>query len=297
MTNQLYASPPRAFDRNGEPLAGAKAYIYQSGTMTAVTVTDFGGTPLAWPVIADLNGTFAQMFYDGSFDLKLIITDSADAVQPGYPVDPVGLTQGGASSAASITFVPTPEAPSLDVQGALEDLSDAVGTLEARTITGAGLATGGGALTANRVITVAAATLVEAEAGVSTSVTMTPLRVAQAIVALSPLGVSFTSADQTITSGALLTLAHGMVRTPELLSLYLVCQVIEEGWAVADAILTGTIGTTTSTNRATAVYADATNVYVRFSNAANCFLIGNKATGAAATATNANWKLRVRAWA
>ena len=52
-----------------------------------------------------------------------------------------------------------------------------------RTISASGLATGGGDLSANRTITVPAATQAEAEAGTSSTTAMTPLRVAQAIAA------------------------------------------------------------------------------------------------------------------
>lgn len=56
----------------------------------------------------------------------------------------------------------------------------------ARAISAAGLATGGGDLTADRTITVTAASQVEAQAGTDNTKAMTPLRVAQAISALSP---------------------------------------------------------------------------------------------------------------
>ncbi len=61
-----------------------------------------------------------------------------------------------------------------------------------RTVTGAGLATGGGALTADRTITVPAATQAQAEAGSSAAVAMTPLSTTQAMrlaLELASLGV------------------------------------------------------------------------------------------------------------
>lgn len=54
-----------------------------------------------------------------------------------------------------------------------------------RSVTGAGLASGGGALTADRVITVTAASQAQAEAGTDNATAMTPLRVAQAIAVLA----------------------------------------------------------------------------------------------------------------
>ena len=53
--------------------------------------------------------------------------------------------------------------------------------MAARSVTAGGLATGGGALDANRTITVADASQAEAEAGTATNRAMSPLRVAQAI--------------------------------------------------------------------------------------------------------------------
>ena len=48
MTNQLI-TPARALDRNGEPQAGAKAYVYITGTTTQVTVTGAAGVALPSP--------------------------------------------------------------------------------------------------------------------------------------------------------------------------------------------------------------------------------------------------------
>lgn len=58
----------------------------------------------------------------------------------------------------------------------------------ARTISAAGLATGGGDLSANRTITVPIASQAEAEAGTANDKAMTPLRTAQAIAALAGAG-------------------------------------------------------------------------------------------------------------
>lgn len=54
-----------------------------------------------------------------------------------------------------------------------------------RSVSGGGLASGGGALTADRTITVTAATQVQAESGADNSTVMTPLRTAQAIAVLA----------------------------------------------------------------------------------------------------------------
>lgn len=64
--------------------------------------------------------------------------------------------------------------------------------LQSTTIATAGLAQGGGNLAANRTITVPDATQAEAEAGTVSDKAMSPLRVAQAIIARSPASISGT---------------------------------------------------------------------------------------------------------
>lgn len=83
------------------------------------------------------------------------------------------------TNSASTTMAATPSA--------VKAVNDAVAlrAMSAVQITGAGLATGGGNLTANRAINVPAATQGEAEAGISNSVVMTPLRTAQAVEAMT----------------------------------------------------------------------------------------------------------------
>lgn len=63
----------------------------------------------------------------------------------------------------------------------------------ARAVTGGGLATGGGALTEDREISVPVATQAEAEAGEDNTTAMTPLRVAQAIAELAPGSSGYTN--------------------------------------------------------------------------------------------------------
>lgn len=70
-----------------------------------------------------------------------------------------------------------------DVTNLVSDLAAKAPT--SRTVSAAGLASGGGDLSANRTITVTAASQAEAEAGAATTVSMTPQRTAQAISALA----------------------------------------------------------------------------------------------------------------
>lgn len=65
----------------------------------------------------------------------------------------------------------------------ISDMSTRISAVEALTVTGSGLATGGGDLTADRVIDVAVASQAEAEALTADDKAMTPLKTAQAIAA------------------------------------------------------------------------------------------------------------------
>lgn len=71
-------------------LPGAKLYFRISGTSTPQNVyQDIDLTvPHANPVIADGAGVFAPIYLDpGLPSYRVILTDSADVTQPGYPID------------------------------------------------------------------------------------------------------------------------------------------------------------------------------------------------------------------
>jgi hypothetical protein len=101
-------------------------------------------------------------------------------------------------------------------------------------------------------------------------------------------GLQFESADQTITSGGSLTIAHGLGYTPIWNNIWLVCQTAELGYTAGDIVL----WTTGGNNRGVSFVVDDTNAYVRYGSAVNVFELNNKTTGATASATNANWKMR-----
>lgn len=110
------------------------------------------------------------------------------------------------------------------------------------------------------------------------------------------LGIkTFSSSNQTITLGGLLTLAHSLGVAPTSWEIYAVCTTTEGNWAVNDVVrLTGGadhIGSATSYG--TAIYADATNVYVRTGVTGFQALIINKTTGVIFAPTAANWAYRV----
>lgn len=118
--------------------------------------------------------------------------------------------------------------------------------------------------------------------------------VSSANFASSFAALPYVSSQQTITSGGLLTLAHGLGVVPSAFACRLKCVTAEHNWTVGDEMLAEL--SPSGSTAINSLWADATNVYVRYSNAASCFNGGNKTTGAATTLTNANWRLIVRAY-
>ncbi len=109
---------------------------------------------------------------------------------------------------------------------------------------------------------------------------------------------NFTSANQTITSASLLTLAHSLGVAPTLMRFSLVCMTIDNGWTVNDVIEVSPGVTASAGNSGFGVYSDATNIYVQFGSlATNPILYYNKTTGASVALTSVNWNMILRAWA
>lgn len=108
----------------------------------------------------------------------------------------------------------------------------------------------------------------------------------------------FESAPQTISASGLLTLAHGLGVPPRLVAPVLVCVGTEFNYAVGDIIpMPQSLATATLNNFGASIdFHDSTNILVRFGSSANVFIYPNKTTGNAENLTNANWRLRMRAW-
>lgn len=108
---------------------------------------------------------------------------------------------------------------------------------------------------------------------------------------------AYISTLQAITSGGALTLAHGLGCIPGLVMLEIECQTAEGGYSVGDVIVLGPgyDGGGGATFGAS-VRKDATNVVVRFTTAANVFATVQAGGGSGVALTNANWKLRLRAY-
>lgn len=107
----------------------------------------------------------------------------------------------------------------------------------------------------------------------------------------------FTSTQQTITAAGSLALAHGLAVKPKLVQASLVCITGELGYTAGDEVLLSAgMPSEATANRGISIVPDATNVNIRYGSAATTFVLPNKSTGVASAATNANWRLVIRAW-
>lgn len=135
MADQLFFSPIRALDSNGDPVAGALAYFYQTGTTTPVVIYSdaTNETPMANPLTADAAGLFPQVFPSPGQQIKVVVTDPDDTVLPGFPIDPAPLHSTGGSSAARVSFSPVVSIPEMNVQDAIEQVqANLAADIEAR---------------------------------------------------------------------------------------------------------------------------------------------------------------------
>ncbi len=117
----------------------------------------------------------------------------------------------------------------------------------------------------------------------------------KAYVDAEPLATAFTSSEQTITAAGALTLAHSLGAAPGLVQASLVCQTDDIGYSSGDEVIVNNcLSSGNSTGQS--LVMDATNVNVRFGSESQTYQLVRKNNGASAAITNANWKLKIRAW-
>ena len=122
MADNVLFTPLRALDANNEPIAGARAYFFRTGTSTLETVYQdtSATTPHSSPVLADSNGVFPPVYSNGAYVLRCIIRDT-DEVEVS-DIDPVWTTPLAASAASSISFSATAAIAQDNVQDAIEQV-------------------------------------------------------------------------------------------------------------------------------------------------------------------------------
>lgn len=133
MADQALFDNIRALDAAGDPVAGAEAYFYESGTSTPLTVytTSAGSSGSAHPspLVADANGMFAAVFVEQTCKVDVQDPDTGSSL-PGYPKDVVPNALGSGSVAGNISFTPSADNSATDVQGALDNNTTKIAYLE-----------------------------------------------------------------------------------------------------------------------------------------------------------------------
>ena len=114
-----------------------------------------------------------------------------------------------------------------------------------------------------------------------------------------PFSKEYQSTGQTMITGGLLTLAHGLSADPKLIRLYAIATAAGSGFSVGDKLdLTATVnsfGGDSSTGMT--VTFDSTNIYIRNGQNADLWNIPNKSTGTRDTPQRADFILYVEAYA
>lgn len=125
MAVQILALQQRATanDANGNPLAGAKIYTYETGTTTPLTTytTSALSVANANPIVADSAGRFGPIYTDGSVAVKAVIKTSADVTVD--TLDPAPFAYDSQSGADQISHTPNALLTSDTVQGALDQVT------------------------------------------------------------------------------------------------------------------------------------------------------------------------------
>lgn len=120
MSTIIKFNPVRAVDGNGEPVAGAQARFFVTGTTTPAVVYQDAAqtTPHASPLAANSAGVFPMVYRAGQA-LKVEVRTPQGVMLPGFPIDPAFALDTAIVGAAGVAFTPTSEIPETNVQAAI----------------------------------------------------------------------------------------------------------------------------------------------------------------------------------
>jgi hypothetical protein len=110
----------------------------------------------------------------------------------------------------------------------------------------------------------------------------------------------YESAEQPITPGGFIQLAHGLGTAPMLVQVWLKCKTAELGYSVGDMLLATTaFEVPTNQGVGASVVVDAINLTIKYGNMGSVFCVINKTNGSAIPGTfvPSHWKAIFRAWA
>jgi hypothetical protein len=132
MVQNVNAPLFQAINAGGLPMAGAKLYIYQTGTTTLHTVySDEALTiPAANPAIAGADGVFQGLFLASAIKFKMVLQDANGVtLHTRDPVYSVGVSD--TLAAENVSFDPTASAlAATDVQAAIDEVVTLVEAVE-----------------------------------------------------------------------------------------------------------------------------------------------------------------------
>ena len=125
MSTIIKFNPVRAVDGNGEPVPGALARFFVTGTSTPITVFQDAGqtTPHPSPLVANAAGVFPAVYRNGA-TLKVEVRTPGGVMLPGFPIDPAFAVDTTGVGASGVSFNPTAEVPVTNVQAAIERVQD-----------------------------------------------------------------------------------------------------------------------------------------------------------------------------
>lgn len=110
------------------------------------------------------------------------------------------------------------------------------------------------------------------------------------------LSTTFTSSDQTITGGSILTLPHGLSGAPRAIFVYIRCTSADQGYSIGNVLLMHS-GSDPFNNAGCTVQVDATNIYVILGALVpNLFYAHNRATFLTSSLDSTKWNLFVVAY-
>lgn len=279
-------------DTSGNPLVGGKIYTYAAGTTTPLaTYTDASGSVNATnPIILDAAGRSPYGAIWGSGVYKFVLKDSTDAT---IQTDDNITAAFGAGDMTKAVY----DAANISQQ--------VVGTTAVQTVTNKTITTTASSTSAagfNLPHGAAPTSPVNGDLWTTTSGAYARINGSTVNLGGGVFSLSYTSTDQTITSGGSLVLAHSLGAAPKFTAFELVCQSSEGGYSNGNVVPIwpqGAQGNITGGSAApgVSVITDATNITLRYGSAVAAFQIVNASTGNAFNITNSNWKLRVKAWA
>lgn len=113
----------------------------------------------------------------------------------------------------------------------------------------------------------------------------------------SKFTLEYISAQQAITAGGALTLAHGLGAVPKFTVVSLHNVTTDAGYTTGQEFDAPMFYDDGGAARGLSIIKDATNLTVRFASPANTYQVPHASTGTATAITDANWTLIVKAWA